>query len=214
MNIKYYEFLNFLFDRDQAHGDWRFDFDEPQLSGEEVVFFINHMLDHYDEDLSKYSDWQLAMGLEYVFNNTFSNLSFYLRDGPAPIESRVNAILAFKNLFDKCLNKRCKTSLGHISEEGNELNSFCYMLWDVTPLTYCEEIRDKTKIYDAVLEVMEYSLYLSNKACVESGLHGLGHLELYTNKAPKIVRKFIESNPRIDSHLRKYAKNAENGYVQ
>ncbi|PUA28934.1 MAG: hypothetical protein B0W54_11070 [Cellvibrio sp. 79] len=110
MNINYYVFINFLFDRDQHKGEWRYNEypQEPELTGEEVTFFVKHMLDNYDSDLSQYSDWQLALGF---------------------------------------------------------------------------------------------------------GLHGLGHMELYTNDVPKIIRKFLKSNPNINVQLKKYAKNAEYGCV-
>jgi len=137
-----------------------------------------------------------------------------LRDGPASIEMRVEAIKALKAFFQKCLNVRCEQSLGHLSETGNELNHFCYMLWDTTPLTYCEETKEKDEIYSAVAEVMEFSLSLSNVACIESGLHGLGHLHLDYDEAPKIVRNFIETNADVDRRLLAYAKEAEHGRVQ
>ena len=87
------------------------------------------------------------------------------------------------------------------------------MLWDTTPLTYCEQTPEKKEIYAAVAEVMEYSLSLDNIACIESGLHGLGHLELYYDEAPKIVRKFIESQKVRDERLIAYAEQAEQGNV-
>lgn len=215
MNINYYEFLNFLFDRDQEKGEWRYDWHshDLELTGEEVTSFVKHMFDNYDSDLSHYSDWQLALGFEYIFNNSFSDWCFYLRDGPSSLKERIETILALKTLFEKCLNVRCQQKLGHLSERGNELNNFCYMLWDVSPLAYCEDSVDRDEMYAAILEVMEYTLYLSNKSCVESGLHGLGHMEMYTSKARKVVRKFLDSNPKIDNKLKKYAKDAENGYV-
>lgn len=88
------------------------------------------------------------------------------------------------------------------------------MVWDATPLTYCEQTLEKNEIYSAVAEVMEYSLSLDNIACVESGLHGLGHLGLYYDNAPKIVRKFVSSRKVTDKRLIAYAKQAEKGCVQ
>ena len=122
MNIKYYEFLNFLFDRDQHKGEWRYNEyrQEPELTGEDITFFVKHMLDNYDSDLSQYSDRQLALGFEYIFNNSFSDWCFYLRDGPSSVEKRVETILSLRGLFDKCLNVRCQQKLGHLSEKGNE----------------------------------------------------------------------------------------------
>jgi len=216
MDSKYQDFIKFLFDREECNGDWRFDLEpeEPDLSGEEVVEYVQRMLKNYESDLANYTDWQLGLGIDYIFNNSCSDLSFYLRDGPAPVDKRVAAILALKVFFEKCLDKRCVPSLSHLSEKGNKLNQFCYMVWDITPLTYCEETFEKQEIYSAVAEVMKYSLSLDNIACIEGGLHGLGHLELYFEEAPIIVREFINSYQGSDKRLLEYARNAEQGYVQ
>ncbi|MFL0797185.1 MAG: hypothetical protein K6L73_06800 [Cellvibrionaceae bacterium] len=216
MDKSYLDFLAFLFDRVESEEDWRFDVDliEPELTGEQVVFYVKRMLENYETDLEKYSDWQLARGLEYVFSNTFSDLPFFLRDGPSDIESRIEAIKSLKNIFEKCFDQRCDEELGPYSQGRNELNYICYMLWDVTPLTYCEELACKDRIYEAIAEVMFFSLSLSNIACVESGLHGLGHLELYYDEASTIVRDWIDRNPEADPRLIEYAKNAEVGRVQ
>jgi len=215
MADKYQEFVNFLFERNELEGDWRFDINsiEPVLSAEETVDFIQRMLESYESDLSGYSDWQLGLGMTYIFNNSFSDLSFKLRDGPVDIKKRVNAILSLKNFFKECLNKRCLRSLSHLSQEGNELNGFCYMLWDTTPLAYCERTPQKHEIYTAIADVMKYSLSLDNIACIESGLHGLGHINMYHNDASDIVRKFINSQGNIESGLLDYAKSAEYGSV-
>ena len=215
MKDKYQEFIKFLFDRNESEDDWRFDYElvEPDLTQEDVVAFVQRMLENYETDLSAYSDWQLGLGIDYIFNNVCSNLSFVLRDCPVAIEKRVSFILALKSFFKTCLNTRCVKALGHLSESGNKLNHFCYMLWDTTPLTYCEQTPEKKEIYAAVAEVMEYSLSLDNIACIESGLHGLGHLELYYDEAPKIVRKFIESQKVRDERLIAYAEQAEQGNV-
>ncbi|MBE9060599.1 hypothetical protein [cf. Phormidesmis sp. LEGE 11477] len=215
MTNQYQKFVEFLFDRDESAGDWRFDYGliEPDLTGEEIVEFVRRLLENYETDLSTYSDWQLGMGVGYIFNNSCSNLALVLRDGPVAIEKRVAAIRALKSFFANCLNERCVEALGHLSEAGNELNHFCYMIWDITPLTYCEQTPKKNTIYSALAEVMKYTLSLDNIACVESGLHGLGHLALYYDNASAIVRKFINSHSVMDKHLIAYAKQAEKGCV-
>lgn len=214
--MQYQEFIRFLFNQEESKEDWRFDFDieEPELSDEETIEFITRLLKSYATDLSAYSDRQLGMGMEYIFNNSFSNLSFVIREGSVNIEKRLTAIRALKNFFKDCLNERCIKSLGHLSEEGNQLNHFCYMLWDTTPLMYCEESPEKDTIYSVLVEVMEYSLSLSNIACIESGLHGLGHLEFYYPKAAASIRRFIDSNKNLDERLITYATYAEKGQIQ
>jgi hypothetical protein len=172
------------------------------------------MLENYESDLAKYSDWQLNLGLSYVFYNHCSDWSYFLLDAPAHIENRVAAIRALKVLFQKCLNIRCSQTLGHLSEKGSQLNDFCYMLWDITPLTFCEQIKEKNEIYAAVAEVMEFSLSLDNIACIESGFHGLGHLSSDYKKAAEIIRRFIETQHHIDKRLIEYAKKAEKDHIQ
>jgi len=219
MENKYREFINYLFDHEESAGDWRFELDvelgvdAPDIDGETVVLVIRRMFENYDSDMAKFSDWQLGLGLNYIFNNLFSEYSFFLRDGPASLEDRISAILSIKVIFEKCLSKRCVESLGHLSESGNELNDFCYIFWDVTPLSYCEGLEHKENILSAVMDVMEYSLTLKNIACVESGLHGLGHLHFYSKKAPRIVRAFIDSGREMDSRILDYALKAEQGRV-
>lgn len=215
METKYEHFIDFLFDRDQSLGDWRFNYetDEPDLAAEEVVRFVHRMLERYETDLAGYTDWQLGLGVDYVFNYACSDLSTHLRDGPVNVDERVSAILSLKVFFEKCLNERCVASLGHLSGKGNELNHFCYMVWDTTHLSYCEDTEEKAKIYSAIADVMEFSLSLSNIACIESGLHGLGHLESFYEGAPQIVRRFINSGRVSDERLVEYAKSAEQGDV-
>ena len=87
------------------------------------------------------------------------------------------------------------------------------MLWDTTPLTYCEGIENGDAIYAAVAEVMQFSLSLDNIACIESGLHGLGHLGSYYPPASQIVRQFLETTKVTDKRLLEYARNAESGCV-
>jgi len=215
LDDKYQTFLAYLFERDESRGDWRFglDDDEPELTGDEVVMFVQRMLKNYAFELVDYSDWQLGLGVEYVFNNTFSDLVFFLRDGPSPIEQRVAAIRALKVFFSQCLDRRCMPVLCHQSEAGNQLNHFCYMLWDTTPLAYCKGIADAPQIYVAVAEVMAHSLTLDNIACIESGLHGLGHLRPYYADAARIVRNFLDNTNVTDARLIEYASHAEKGCV-
>ncbi len=237
MEDKYQNFLNYLFDREESKGEWRFDaikpelipnyllksgltadevldLVEPELTADEVVEFVRRMLENYESDLAKYSDWQLSLGLNYVFNNLYSDWSFFLRDGPSHIENRVAAIRALKVLFQQCLNSRCSQTLGNLSKSKNKLNDFCFMLWDVTPLTFCEKTKEKNEIYAAVAEVMEFSLSLDNIACIESGLHGLGHLSPDYEKAADIIRKFIKTQHHVDKRLIEYAKRAEIDDIQ
>lgn len=223
----YADWLSSLFDHDEAKGDWRFGFsqdhieftpeqvveDHIEFTPEQVVDYVTQMFTHYDRDLAHYSDWQLAMGVDYIFDNSCSDYAFDLRDRPVAAEKRIAAILSLKVFFEQCYDKRCVPSLGHYSEKGNALNGPCYMLWDTTPLSYCAYREARDAIYPAITEVMEFSLTLSNIACIESGLHGLGHMVPYYPEAAKIIDRNMHRFRKSDRRIMAYAKAAKTGYI-
>lgn len=211
----YKNWINYIFNHDETKGDWRFDpqFEYFQASDALVVKFITRILENYRNDIAHFSDWQIALGLDYIFNNSCSDYSLIIRDEKINLGQRLNAIIALKNIYSDYFNKRCNQSLGHLSEPGNELNRTCYMLWDTTPLSYCEDNPDKIDLYKAVAEVMEYAISLDNIACIESGLHGLGHISLYYPETKNIIKRFIDSHPQLDVRLKKYAEGAKSGCI-
>jgi hypothetical protein len=67
----------------------------------------------------------------------------------------------------------------------------------------------------AVLEVLGYALTLRNAACVESALHGLGHLQGYRRgDVTPMIEDFIRRNPDLRPELLKYAEHAAAGCIQ
>jgi len=212
----YREWLKFLFDRNEEQGDWRFDADatDVKASEEQIVTFVARMLNNYESDVDPYSDWQIAMGLDFVFNNACSDYAFHLRNRPVALEQRIAAIGAIKELYTRCFDPRCEPALGHLAEEGNPLNEICYMFWDTSPLGYCEDSPDKKDLYKATSEVMEHALHLDNIACVESGLHGLGHLSPYYPPARDIIKRFVRQAGDLDQSILEYAEAAREGCIQ
>lgn len=212
----YAGFLQFLFQRKESQGEWRFDdsLQEPALSPAQLVQCIIRMFENYETDIAHYSDWQIAKGVGYLFNSSFSDWVFVLREGPGLLPERLKAIHGLKSFYQRCLEKRCAPTLGHYSEPGNPLNYFCYMLWDFTSIACFEGVEDKDLLNQAVVDVMEYALTLDNKACVESGLHGLGHLTLFYPKASTIIERNTGRFEKIDPRLLTYAQAAKTGYIQ
>ena len=119
--------------------------------------------------------------------------------------------------------------LGHTSERwGNPLNYIAYMLWDVSPLIY--HARDDNRLFSAITDVLEDALNLSNAACIESALHGLGHAQHYYPDAVElIIDRFLagavderesskyegrrSSRRPLRPELLKYAREAREGVV-
>ncbi|MFN0037702.1 MAG: hypothetical protein ACKVUS_21790 [Saprospiraceae bacterium] len=70
--------------------------------------------------------------------------------------------------------------------------------------------------YKAIASVMQRCLGLSNPACVESGLHGLGHLAAFLpNIAVPIIDRYLagQKDKDKDSDLANYARIARTGMI-
>lgn len=78
-----------------------------------------------------------------------------------------------------------------------------------------QNIDDETEAYyHAIASVMESCLYLDNPACVESGLHGLGHLATFQSGiAAPIIDRFLKTAQKQDVRLLNYAKSARTGMI-
>jgi hypothetical protein len=92
------------------------------------------------------------------------------------------------------------------------------MFWDVTPLSGAWSGISKIErraYYDAIAQVMEKCLSLRNVACVESGLHGLGHMVVdYPAVAEPILDRYLAKLEKIPAELRGYAQAARTGMIQ
>ena len=214
--VHYQQWLESLFNRDEANGDWRWDIEnEPlELQDQDSVEFFIRLTQEFPELLKKYNMWQISLGLEYLFNNSMSDFIISIRDGSAPIELRVEAILAIKKIYKQVFEPLCEPKLGHLSEEGNILNRFCYMLWDATPLSYCEDSLHKPILYEALSDVMNMAIQSDNIACIESGLHGLGHMRMYHPNCEKMIQAFISSGMCSEERVLNYADSALSGCIQ
>lgn len=224
MSDKYLGFINFIFSRDESLGTgWHFDLETDEeeralgLTVEDRIVFIGQMLSNYRNDLAHFSDWQLAHGIEYLFNTATSYYGYEICNADVAIEKRIETILSFKTFYKECYNVRCAPVLSNIDEEGsNALNQFCYMIGDASAITCRDNFPDE--INNAILDVLRYILTLDNIACLESALHWLGHIweEPYRSHAEVIVEEFIvryEKQPEVNQELLGYAHCAAIGRV-
>lgn len=212
----YDSWIKSLFDRDEQRGDWRFEIGEEPIDVPEALLcsFIIKLNSELPELLSRYTDWQIAMGIDYIYNPSCSNMAFTIRDGDLQLETRLETIRSIKNLYRDCFETRCLPILGYLSEQGNELNGLCYMLWDITPIKTCKNHKDGAAILDTVAEVLSYALTMKNIACLESALHGLGHIVYNFPKASDIIQSFISKSANIDPRILRYAEAAKTGCIQ
>jgi hypothetical protein len=229
MSSLYQRQLKYVFNRPTAEPAWfwtnddseEFVFDDNPLS---VFTFIENLLVSVKSDLRVYSDGQSGLGLTYIFNGACSNMAHDFKIAEVSIERKVAALRSIFNLFRDVLNPRCEDLISAYSQEKiSQLNYICYMFWDVCPLAIWKDftntnpnhIDSEAKIYyKAVAEVMKKCLSLSNQACVESGLHGLGHL---ANSLPEIavpiIDNYLTNKKNNNEILLKYAEKARTGMI-
>jgi vesicle coat complex subunit len=90
------------------------------------------------------------------------------------------------------------------------------MLWDVSPLSWWEEKRSPEReiFYNAVIDVLEEALSSNNPACVESALHGLGHIQSSCiERVTEVITNYLKK-VSVSTQLTTYAKQAILGNVQ
>ncbi|MCC6461570.1 MAG: hypothetical protein IT260_13940 [Saprospiraceae bacterium] len=281
MPSTYAEQLRFIFDRPLTQPAWydtaRPEEEDPFAEGPLAAFeYIERLCLQPKTDLAPYSDEQIAQGLDFIFNNCFSNLSIDFKEAPVPPARREQALRKLFVLFRDVFQPRClpEPSAGS-AQRVSALNSVCYMFWDVCPLSTWlsfdntqelslsflgdvldtdiganlpEEVKamlrqqiaglgDRKKsaeeivgdvrqqyanldantkaCYQAIAYVMEQCLALDNPACVESGLHGLGHMMPFLPElaGPKIDR-YLQRKPKGHPALLRYAQAARSGMIQ
>jgi hypothetical protein len=213
MNPRYQEWLKYVFDHEVADKlpQWYYAEDAPvfEASDDEMTELISQTFLSAGKDLTKYTDAQVDQGIWYFVSMSGANFLHSLKSPEVPLKRRLEAIQNIFHLYSDCFAKRCAETLGHLSEEGSQLNSSCYMFWDISPLTVIEA----QEIQDAVLNVLEKILIIEHRACRESALHGLSEMSFSRGEeTQKIIDNFL-SKTKLDEKLLTYARNAREGNV-
>jgi hypothetical protein len=220
MQYLYRKWIEFVFERPETPNGWYFDLEiepfEAEASPQLIIELVTQTFLQAEKDLGRFSNSQVAAGLNYVFNNSCSNLVFELKAQSLPLANRLKFLESIESLYQHCYRKRCVEALGHRNEGiSDPLNLSCYMLWDVTPLMYWEDDPQRKALYSGVVLLLERCLNIPHEACIESALHGLGHVHSY---APEEVEEAIDGWLRRSSQHRneliQYAKAARVGNVQ
>jgi hypothetical protein len=221
MKKNYRAQLEVVFNRSVEEPEWYWDLEavgwEDVSGGSSLVGFefLEALLLKPKLSLRGYSEDQIGLGLNYIFNNCCSNMTHYFKDADVGFERRRQALGNLFLLFRDVLNPLCLEVLSAGAQvRVSRLNMFCYMFWDITPLSVCWEGDEGRAYYEAIAGVMERCLYLKNIACVESGLHGLGHL-MYSHPdiAKPIVERFLAGGGVKNEVLMGYAVLAADGKV-
>jgi len=212
------EWLAFVFDRPADKPEWYFDLDAPRIecSDSETVEYIARMCTNAREVLAPFSDDQVGLGLNYIFNNVCSDVVFSLKSDSVSFDRRMSALRAIGILYRDCFNPRCAPALGSRSDPlaSRPLNQICYMLWDISPIAYWEDRPQERFAYEVIVDVMGEALQMSNIACVESALHGLGHICcLASDLVEGKIEVLLGQTSFTDERLLEYANRARVGNV-
>jgi hypothetical protein len=241
MTPQYKRQLDYIFNRPTDEPAWyhRTDYWEKGVFEEDNPMssytFLETLFLNPKEDLKTYSNDQIGLGLAYIFDNSCSNMTHDFKAANVPFERKIKALHGLFALFRDVLNPRTPEVLSAFSQEKlSKIGYVCYMFWDITPLssaydfsfaeakikteaeqkTYKNSKLENHNYYAAIANVMEKCLDLSNPACIESGLHGLGHLAFnYPKIAVPIIDNFLKKGKCKNETLINYAKMARTGMI-
>ncbi|MEH2092793.1 hypothetical protein CDG77_34710 [Nostoc sp. 'Peltigera membranacea cyanobiont' 213] len=176
-------------------------------------FFYTTLL-HSGSELLRFSDKQVNNGLYLMFSSS-ANIIYALKEPSISAQARTAAIRAIKILYTNCFEKRTRPVLSHLDEPGaSSINSICYMLWDMTPINTWGNKGD-CEYFELSLEVLEFALHLKNPACIESALHGLGHMGSFgsNHRIYRMIDDWIKQAQTSRPELLQYAAIAQQGYI-
>jgi hypothetical protein len=224
IDLSFEEWVKHIFDHPVTDPAWYWDTDRDWWSESEspstTVSFMTQLFENGGFILAPYSDAQINQAFWYI-DSEIHGYMYTLREPRVPLSNRLRCINSIYNLFEQVFAKRCSQHLSHVrrpsepNPEGlSELNSICYMWWDISPLYGAMEVDNLQLISEAVLNVMKKALELDSVACQESALHGLGHWHLYfPAQVYDIIEAWFKKHPNLSEGLRLYAERAQSGGV-
>ena len=179
------------------------------------------------EDLRPFSDEQVAVGLKFITNEAAEPLH-KIYDVDVATSQRLAVINAIYVLFRDCLALRCGNDPE--TESTNCLDGYAYMFWDAGALCIYgvihTEVEAKDELIDAILDVLEGTLKISNATCQRAAIHGLGHekrsIDRYYPKGKRYTNWLRRIDEMIDRYcglsttheaLREYARQAKTGMI-
>jgi len=202
----------------RAHGNpWYFDPDANWWAPDPAtaVAFFTRLFEAPARLADAYADRQIGQGFTYLLDTGARGDDGWFSSRTVPAEARERCIRAIFPLFAGLFAPRCAPQLGHLDHLGEHpLNTMVYMFWDVFPAVALPDDPDHDRLNRATLDVMASILTLTNPACVESALHGLGHAHArFPAAVEHIVDAWLAAAPSMDDDLRAYAASARCGCV-
>jgi hypothetical protein len=193
----------------QDNADWW----EPTPT--QAIDYVTRLFERPEPLVEEFADSQIGQGLYYIIDNGAGAYCRFLIDGSVPVRARTDCIAAMKKLFARLFDTRCAPILSHLDEPGgNKLSSVCYMWWDIIPLAASSKPSRPDPIHEACLAVMKETLRLSNPACQENALHGIGHWShAYPEFAAETIDQYLTRRSTLRPELIRYAEAARVGCI-
>jgi hypothetical protein len=220
-DLSYEEWIDYVFDHAvPLYGQawyWEPDADWWSPQPEQAIDYLTRLFENSEPVTEQLADSQIGQGLHYLVSESIGSYCGFLNDGTVPIEARVACIGAMRILFARLFQPRCAPILRHLDQPGgNELNKICYMWWGTAAVAASSRPRRKPdRIHEACLSVMRDTLRLSNPACRENALHGLGHwAHAYPEFTAATIDAYLTANPKLRPEFVRYAQAARSGCVQ
>lgn len=230
--MEYAEWINEIFNRkplDKFNLDWDDDWIQKRdaLSSSEVLGLIAETFARAGKDLQHFSDVQVALGLNFITNES-QNALYWIYDIAALTSERLTVINNIYILYRDCLALRCGNDPA--AESTTPLDIYAYMFGDASGLCIYRilksDIGDKEELIDAILDVWENTLTISNATCQRGAIHALGHETFHVRRyhpnherRDELLRRIEEIIDRYcalsttDEHLSKYARQARTGMI-
>lgn len=222
-DLSYEEWITYCFDREVADPQWYWSIGEEgegdwyQPAPSVLIVYLQRLFTHSDELFVVYTEEQIAQGLYFICSSGSSYFQI-VRQVSVSSADQVKWVQSICNLYRDLFAKYCSHFYGHLDsgpEAAKPLNSLCYMFWDLDGIEGAAMFPGEEHLIEPIFEVLACALSQPNPACIESALHGLGHLEFaHPERVRCIIDGFLNSASQIPDELLEYAKNASSGCVQ
>ena len=191
--------------------------DEPQWPTPEACADLFASLPARLSGRHDLDDDRLATGLRFLLSGERCDFTYRLRDGAMPFERRRAAIAAIGGLYAGVLDARCGREPIALRDDGSLLDRTVFMLWDVSPISYWPESGgDASRLGREAFVTMLAGVLATGRSpvCLESALHGLGHLVGSTGGASgAVIRAWLKTAREIPAETREYAVAAAEGTI-
>jgi hypothetical protein len=200
------------FTEDANNELWHLEYQHPAIA----LQYMTTVFEAVNKLPTRYSDGQIADGLNYLTNPACSDYVWLVVDasGNVDFDEQLRCIGAIYIVFEQLFSARCSTQLSKTNEDGTnrQLNILCFMWWDTFPVYGGEDKVAVEKMNNAMLDVIVRISTLDSEACQKAALHGLNEWHfMYPQKVNGLVKEFLARNPHISPEFKDYAEKASWG---